>query len=160
MIPSLPSVRPCAATVHAHLKRTGLHAAVERVTSGRRRTAVHLKWDGDPQVRETTAHRVAEALRQLWHDGDRRVQIWCSGLVTIDREGYYRTVPHTPEGLAALARHNAERNEALRAAQAQGRQLITSSFACVEWAPAEGDPHHPWRDVHGDRFTPDEVFLL
>lgn len=148
----LPSIRPCAQSVRARLKEVGLEHLVEAVTSSKSYTRVRLEWDEGST--RATAEQVAEALRSLWHDGAQRVRVLYGGLVLIEREGYFRTVPNTPEGLAALYEAERERNDLLRAEPV----VMSSDYSTVHWSPDERFPRQPWEDRLSRRFTPFEVY--
>lgn len=84
-----------ARTIRPVLRRAGLEHLVEKVSSGRRRTHVRLRWHGDKGRLLAETERVMAALRPLWHDADRRVSMLYAGSVSIDRGGWYCTNPQT-----------------------------------------------------------------
>lgn len=154
--PAAP-VRPHAKTVRAHLRAAGLRDLVGRITTGSRYCRIEINYTDSENSH--AAHRVADALRELWHDGDERVTVLWAGTVTIAVSSWWNTVPNTPAGLQRLAVQETERSEALIAAQRHGKIAAARALTSVRHEPDPDQPRRPWVDGHGRRYTPFEITL-
>lgn len=94
--------RPDARTIRRHLKARGLGHLVPRVTSGRNYCHVEVELDEVPPAQgqletEHNATAVAEALRELWSDGEQRVEVLYACKVLVRRNGWTFTTPADPQ---------------------------------------------------------------
>ena len=146
-------VNPRAKTIRTTLKAAGLADHVRKVTSGNKRTYVRLEYavnGGD-----VAANAIADALRPLWTDGAQRVRVLYGGLIIIERDGWYRTHPDTPEGRAARAAAEDDRTAGLLAA---GTEWSNREHGSVRYQPDEAHPREPWVDRSDRRWSSLDVY--
>jgi len=153
--------RPLDATsryLRQYLKKAGVEQFVAKIATGKDFTFLRLtRVDREDFEDETTANKVADALRPMWHDGDTRVKVLHGRTVAIVRKGWHRTMPNTAEGIAQLEKAEKERNEQLLAALKEGHDVRAECYNRVTYAPSETDPRKPWVKWTGARLTPWEV---
>lgn len=155
-----------ARTLRPILRKAGVEHLVSKFGTGKNTTYIRIKWVNAYDLQEAvSASKVAEVLRPLWADGKTRVRIVYGALVAIDRKGWWKTLPDTPEARAQLKAEEDERNTILLAALEEGKRIrACNCMSSVEFQPTNDDPRRPWlkKPLFGfppERFSPFEVYL-
>ena len=155
-----------ARTLRPILRAAGVEGLVKKFGTGKNTTYIRVNWVDEEDLHEAiSAKKIAEVLRPLWMDGNSRVHVLYGGCVVVHRDGWWKTLPDTPEARAQLKAEEDERNEALLAKIAEGGKIrACDCFSSVTFEPDEREPRHPWvKKGHfgfpDERFTPFEVFF-
>lgn len=143
------------------LRKAGIERLIKEIRTGKNATYVRINWIDQEDLEDAhSATAVAEALRPLWMDGATRVMVIYGGTVMIDRDGWWKTLPNTAEGVAQLEEEEREQNDRLLAALAEGKKVRgCDCFSRVEYQPSKEDPRRPWVKWSGTRFTPWQVYV-